>query len=112
MSFASDSNSNAGENSAAKNDLYDAEATVSYDDTPQTQFPAIEGQSTFKQRVIDFVSGPTATVDLVHSTTTPLPLAPIDYSDPSQVTAVLDLSLIHISEPTRPVCSSRMPSSA
>ena len=26
--------------------------------------------------------------------------------------ALLDLSLIHISEPTRPVCSSRMPSSA
>ena len=25
---------------------------------------------------------------------------------------VSDLSLIHISEPTRPVCSSRMPSSA
>ena len=25
---------------------------------------------------------------------------------------VADLSLIHISEPTRPVCSSRMPSSA
>ena len=26
--------------------------------------------------------------------------------------AVMELSLIHISEPTRPVCSSRMPSSA
>ena len=26
--------------------------------------------------------------------------------------ALQDLSLIHISEPTRPVCSSRMPSSA
>ena len=28
------------------------------------------------------------------------------------VVALLFLSLIHISEPTRPVCSSRMPSSA
>ena len=94
MSFAGDSNSNAGENSAAKDDFHDAEATASYDaeatasydtdptvphdDTPQTQFPAIDDQSTFKQRVIDFVSGPTATVDLVHSTTTPVPLAAID----------------------------------
>ena len=26
--------------------------------------------------------------------------------------SLMDLSLIHISEPTRPVCSSRMPSSA
>ncbi|MDK8819032.1 threonine/serine exporter family protein [Corynebacterium amycolatum] len=100
MPFDGGNKSNAEENSAAKDDAYDAEAavaypadpTVSYDDTPQTQFPAIDNQSAFKQRVIDFVSGPTATVDLVHSTTTPLPLAPIDYSDPSQVTAVLDLA--------------------
>ena len=28
------------------------------------------------------------------------------------ITTTLTLSLIHISEPTRPVCSSRMPSSA
>jgi len=79
MPFDGGNKSNAEENSAAKDDAYDAEAavaypadpTVSYDDTPQTQFPAIDNQSAFKQRVIDFVSGPTATVDLVHSTTTP-----------------------------------------
>ena len=31
---------------------------------------------------------------------------------PPVITMTLYLSLIHISEPTRPVCSSRMPSSA
>lgn len=36
--------------------------------------------------------GPPATVDLVESTRTPLPLAPIDYTDPEQVTDVLDLA--------------------
>lgn len=36
--------------------------------------------------------GPQSTVDLVRSTPTPLPLAPIDYTDPDQVTAVLDLA--------------------
>lgn len=105
MSFDGDSNPNNGENSAMENNAFgvndanDApqahDATVDSDDPPQTQFPAIESveeHSTLKDRVIDFVSGPTSTVDLVQSTSTPLPLAPIDYSDPSQVTAVLDLS--------------------
>ena len=36
--------------------------------------------------------GPPATVDLVEATRTPLPLAPIDYTDPGQVTDVLDLA--------------------
>lgn len=44
------------------------------------------------ERLRAFLSGPASTVDLVRTTSTPLPLAPIDYSDPSQVTAVLDLA--------------------
>lgn len=51
-----------------------------------------EDQSSLKDRVLDFVAGPASTVDLVRATSAPLPLAPIDYSDPSQVTAVLDLA--------------------
>ena len=35
-----------------------------------------------------------------------------DENDPKTLFLDHDLSLIHISEPTRPVCSSRMPSSA
>lgn len=54
--------------------------------------PHVEEQPTLRERVRDIVSGPAATVDLVRSTTTPLPLAPIDYTDPNQVTAVLDLA--------------------
>nr|WP_120491780.1 threonine/serine exporter family protein [Corynebacterium lactis] len=57
-----------------------------------TQPAAPDDQMSLKERVLDFVAGPASTVDLVRSTTTPLPLAPIDYSDPSQVTAVLDLA--------------------
>ena len=36
--------------------------------------------------------GSQSTVDLAQSTRTPLPLAPIDYTDPDQVTSVLDLA--------------------
>ena len=40
----------------------------------------------------DLMFGPQSTLDLVQSTRTPLPLAPIDYTDPDQVTSVLDLA--------------------
>lgn len=61
------------------------------DSMPQTE-SAESVRPTLMERVRDFVQGPSATVDLVRSTSAPLPLAPIDYSDPSQVTAVLDLA--------------------
>lgn len=49
-------------------------------------------RQTLRERMANFISVPRATVDLVRATTTPLPLAPIDYNDPNQVTAVLDLA--------------------
>ncbi|WP_255549571.1 threonine/serine exporter ThrE family protein [Corynebacterium sp. TAE3-ERU12] len=39
-----------------------------------------------------WLRGPTATVDLVRSASAPLPLAPIDYKDPNQVSDVLELA--------------------
>lgn len=40
----------------------------------------------------DWLRGPRATVDVVRAAAAPLPLAPIDYTDPDQVTDVLDLA--------------------
>lgn len=54
--------------------------------------PEVEEQPTLRERVRDLVAGPASTVDLVRSTSAPLPLAPIDYTDPNQVTSVLDLA--------------------
>src|SRR5699024_11325055 len=52
--------------------------------------PGFTGKLRAKVRGVMF--GPQSTVDLVQSTRTPLPLAPIDYTDPDQVTSVLDLA--------------------
>lgn len=52
--------------------------------------PGFTGKLRAKVRGAMF--GPQSTVDLVQSTRTPLPLAPIDYTDPDQVTSVLDLA--------------------
>ncbi|MEJ5920471.1 MULTISPECIES: threonine/serine exporter ThrE [unclassified Corynebacterium] len=65
-----------------------AETSASTDDDGTTPSFAVRVRSSWSQ----MWSGTRSTVDLVHSTQTPLPLAPIDYTDPDQVTAVLDLA--------------------
>ncbi|MGV3113314.1 threonine/serine exporter ThrE [Corynebacterium freneyi] len=63
------------------------------DDQQATTAAAIPGfAGAFRTKVRNALFGPQSTVDLVQSTRTPLPLAPIDYTDPDQVTSVLDLA--------------------
>ncbi|NMF09740.1 threonine/serine exporter ThrE [Corynebacterium xerosis] len=58
--------------------------------TTAATIPGFGGK--LRAKVRNAMFGPQSTVDLVQSTRTPLPLAPIDYTDPDQVTAVLDLA--------------------
>ena len=53
------------------------------------------------------LSAPTASADMVDDYLAKVPAGQISCEQATKY-----LSLIHISEPTRPVCSSRMPSSA
>ena len=65
------------------------------DDQQATTAAAIPGfAGAFRTKVRNALFGPQSTVDLVQSTRTPLPLAPIDYTDPDPV------SYTHLTLPT------------